>query len=48
MRRFLALAALSLAVSVALTAVAFLVTRSGRLHMPGAELADESTMEVPE
>ena len=47
MRRFAALAALSIAVSVALTAVAFLLTRNGRLHLPGAVPVDESMPEVP-
>lgn len=41
MRRFVALAAVSIAVSLSLTAVAFLATRSGRFHVPGTDpLAD--------
>ena len=47
MRRFVALTALSIAVSLSLTAVAFLVTRSGRLHLPGTDPV-ESAPAVPE
>ena len=43
MRRFIALTALSIAVSLSLTAMAFLVTRSDRFHLPGRGPLEDET-----